>query len=256
VNEKMKFNLIGAGIAFIIVGSLATWGITSYMHGMDTQVKPSPAPTITESVSPSPTPSQAPTVAPTPGLPKSEMDLMFDVHTASINALTVHYAVNNDGQVIPVPFARLPKKVAAHSLELSITKHEDAVYLISNIHDKFNEMVGWDNDKKIFGDDQNWKTYLERNVLSPELYDRMAAVVASEDTKKDFANMAALARIAHVKHNVQALIEMHRIIHDLDFWVYNNPGSAKPDKYGAAHAYKNPPKSTVANVEAFISENQ
>jgi hypothetical protein len=31
---------------------------------------------------------------------------------ATINAVTVRYAVNNDGQVYPVPFASLPKEVA------------------------------------------------------------------------------------------------------------------------------------------------
>jgi hypothetical protein len=63
--------------------------------------------------------------------------------------------------------------------------------------------------------------------------------------------------IANKKKDPFALVLAHRIMHDLDYWVYNTPGSANnPEKFGAANAFKDAPKSTVRIVEDFISENQ
>jgi hypothetical protein len=253
MNEKTKLNLIGAGIAFIIVGSLATWGITSYMHGMDAIVKPLPTPTVWPSQPPIPSPIASPAIANADAISGYKFNR---IGAFNINAQQVVY------QGTEMSIAMLPQDVKVQALKSAISTHEESVAIISGIHEKWNETTGWKNIEDFSSTDATlaaraWVVTLTKLLTSPEMYGQMAEVNVSEDVKKDLNNVAALMKIAHEKRDPKALVYAHRIMHDLDYWVYNTPGSAQnPDKFGAAHAYKNPPKSTVANVEAFISENK
>jgi hypothetical protein len=256
MNEKMKFNLIGAGIAFVILGSLATWGITSFKHGMDAQVTPPPMPTISALES-TPPPRLTATLPPTPTPVTDTVISGYKFHGSSINGEKIIY------QGTETSIAMLPQDVKVQVLKSAISTDEESVEMISGIHDKWNETTGWGNINAFsatgYGSDTAslWVATLTKLVTSAELYTQMAAVNVSEDVKKDLNNVAALMKIAHEKRDPKALVYAHRIIHDLDYWVYNTPGSAQnPDKFGAAHAYKNSPKSTVATIEAFISKNQ
>jgi hypothetical protein len=254
MNEKTKLNLIGAGIALAIVGSIAIWGITSYMHGMDTAVNPTPTPTVSATES---TPPRLTATLPPSPTPVTETVISgYKFNSGNINGEKVVY------QGTETSIALLPQDVKVQALKSALSSHEEAVAIISSIHDKWNETTGWGNIDRFDSSDASytatlWEDTLHKLATAPELYTQMASVIVSKDVKKDLNNVAKLMEIANKKKDPFALTLAHRIIHDLDYWVYNTPGSAKdPDKFGAANAYKNAPKSTVAIVEAFVSENQ
>jgi hypothetical protein len=252
MNEKMKFNLIGVGIAFTIVGLLTTWAFTSFTR-IDAQATPTPTISTTES----PPPRLTATLPPTPTPVTETVISGYKFNSGNINGEKVVY------HGIETSIAMLPQDVKVQVLKSAISTHEEAVAIISGIHDKWNETTGWGNIERFDSSDASytatlWEDTLNKLATAPELYSQMAAVIVGEDVKKDLNNVAKLMEIANKKKDPFALVLAHRIIHDLDYWVYNKPPSSSKDfdKFGAANAFKNAPKSTVGIVEAFISENQ
>lgn len=249
MNDNVKINLIGAGIAVAIFGALVVWGI-AHLRGGATVIAEKPG-TV------SPVPITASTIT------ASDTDLTaykFNFTKAwNINAQTIVYQGKEQY------LSNVPKEIRVQALKSAISTHEEAVYLVAFLHDKFNETVGWNNldafETEGIGHSEgaatyHWSLVLNRIFSQPETYLQMAAAVENADAKQDFENMAALVAIAADKKNVKALVYAHRILHDMDYWVYGNPGSVKePDKYGAAHVYKEAPVSTVEEIERFIAAN-
>ncbi len=57
--------------------------------------------------------------------------------------------------------------------------------------------------------------------------------VGSEDLKADLEAFTRMLEFAYEKKDVQLLIQAHRIIHDLDYWVFNNETFESRDYWGA-----------------------
>ncbi|WP_040948253.1 hypothetical protein [Gorillibacterium massiliense] len=156
----------------------------------------------------------------------------------------------------------MSEDIRDEALKSAISSKAEVADLLERLHRKFDEMVGYGNVDHFKPNaagqtpetaKEAWDNILNRLTTQPDIYNQMAIATDDPDAKKDFANLASLTVIATDKRDAQALIYMHRIVHDLDYWVYNSPGSAKnPDKFGAAHAFKKAPTSQIKTIEAYI----
>jgi hypothetical protein len=176
-----------------------------------------------------------------------------------LNDTNVHFDVNgtvnsayieNNGKVIRL--YQLSPDVLDRALQLALKTHDDSVSVVADLHKTLYELTQGKDNPKI-----DWDAFVKQNATIPELFDRLAAINVNESVKADFRNVASLLRIAVARHDGQAVVYAHRIMHDLDAWVYN-PDAPQPHedtaKYGAAHAYKEAPKSQVATIEAYIAK--
>jgi hypothetical protein len=173
MNEKMKFNLIGAGIAVVVVGSLTTWAFTSFTR-IDAQATPTPTISAPEST----TLRLTATLPPTPTPVTETVISGYKFNGYSINGAKVVY------HGIETSIAMLPQDVKVQVLKSAISTHEEAVAIISGIHDKWNETTGWGNIERFDSPDASytatlWDDTLHKLATAPELYSQMASVIVS-----------------------------------------------------------------------------
>jgi hypothetical protein len=235
MNESVRNNLIGAVLAVVL---LAAVGGAGYMY-----MKMGPRATAGGAKQTVPgTAGSAATLKPDT---LNEGNVHIDVN-ASINTAYVE----NEGKVIRL--YQLSPDTLARALQLGLKTHDDSVSVVADLHKALYALTQGKDAPTV-----DWDAFAKQNATIPELFDRLAAINVNEDVKADFKNVAALLRIAGSRHDAQAIVYAHRIMHDLDAWVYN-PDSPQPHedmaKYGAARAYKDAPKSQVATIEAYIAK--
>jgi hypothetical protein len=98
---------------------------------------------------------------------------------------------------------------------------EDVKLGIGDLHDIYNDMLGWGRDSR-FDDPDHW-------VYGPlEMHQQMFSDLAeksSGDLRQDFMNAVKLLDIAMQEQDVRALLYTHRIVHDLDIEINGYGGS-------------------------------
>ncbi|WP_307544445.1 hypothetical protein [Paenibacillus sp. V4I5] len=78
-------------------------------------------------------------------------------------------------------------------------------------------------------------------------------------TKKnrDMKNLSELTKIAHEKRDVQALLYMHHILHDIDYWGFLKDGD-KPkgiDFWGVSETAPQNDKDNRADIAKYLAKN-
>ncbi|KIL40308.1 hypothetical protein SD70_14590 [Gordoniibacillus kamchatkensis] len=249
MNESVRNNLIGAAIAVCLLASVGAGGYVYYKQG--------PRGSLSGTAR---TEQQAAAAKDVPALIRPEALDDKRVHFDASGDINEAY-VDSDGKVVRL--YQLPPATLMRALELGMTKHEQSVEPVANLHERFHSMLSFAKTGSSGAVKETmtagWDAFAKQNATLPELFDRMAAVNVNDGVKADFRNIAALLRIARDKHDAQAVIYAYRILHDLDDAVYNadrEPLRDDPPPYGAAHAYKPAKKSQTAEIEAYIAKNR
>ncbi|CAM4442346.1 hypothetical protein [Paenibacillus tarimensis] len=129
---------------------------------------------------------------------------------------------------------------------------------IAWIHGVFNDRLGYGRWVKFTGKDRApyWEEIKSTGLLNPEKYDQLAQRLADlKGAETDMARLRELALIADGKQDVDALKYMHRIVHDLDYWVCADEG--REDFWGATESFNSGEqyKNGVRQIARYIEEN-
>lgn len=144
----------------------------------------------------------------------------------------------------------------SQSLYNAITTQNDVRSLLNYLHLRFNTAGlgnGLESLKMTGVDGVNaWEGLQGKRWMDSQLYLRLAEVVDSKKVAEDFKNVAALVDIANTKKDALAVDYIHRILHDLDKWVYENasPGE-EVSHFKATNSEKG---EQVAEIETYITE--
>ncbi|ADI02695.1 hypothetical protein [Syntrophothermus lipocalidus] len=105
----------------------------------------------------------------------------------------------------------------------------------SGHYKRFTDNSTWASNSKEYLWETRVKEYVsgegELNLVTRPR--EVAEKVGSEDLKADLEAFARMLEFAYEKKDVQLLILAHRIIHDLDYWVFNNETFESRDYWGA-----------------------
>ncbi|RUS48575.1 hypothetical protein [Cohnella sp. AR92] len=172
---------------------------------------------------------------------------------SSINAQRVMY----DGKETNISL--LPQADRDKALTSAISTKKEAVIALGKAHLKLNEVVnsyqqGYSFNK--YNVEGTWKG-LDSATLAymPDVYLHAADVVGDEKAAQDLRDVATLLTIARQKHDVQGFIYAHRIVHDLDSYVFGRPDPEEGyPKYGAARAMTYAKASLLDEIAAYIEK--
>lgn len=194
MNEKLKTNLIAAGVTVTLIGSVLVWGYNQFTARAESAPK-------------------------TPEIVTQAAKPKFD----------------------------------------ELSPEGRAIETLKAYHEQFNTWVGYGNDKE-FSRAPTWDSAIKSDALNPESYRQLAEALAGiQGAQIDLYHVVKLATIAREKRDVQALIYMHRILHDLDVNYFNKlPGS---DYWGVTETIRHTSEAetvvpdTRADVEKYIEKN-
>ncbi|KNZ69397.1 hypothetical protein Tfer_2036 [Thermincola ferriacetica] len=126
-----------------------------------------------------------------------------------------------------------PKNVDAAEKAVSSIKPEDLQSVkgaVHQLHFVLNDLVSWGHSRRFtentewYSSETAWKIVNEY-LTEQKIADRareIAKTVESETLKQDLESFANSLEQAYEKRDVNLLIHAHRIIHDLDYWVFGN----------------------------------
>jgi len=126
-----------------------------------------------------------------------------------------------------------PKDPKAAEKAVSSIKLEDLQSVkgtVHHLHFILNDLVSWGRAKRFtentewYSSEVAWKTvgeYLTGEKITDRARD-IASKVGSEALTEDLESFASSLEQAYEKRDVDLLIHAHRIIHDLDYWVFGN----------------------------------
>lgn len=231
---SIKKNIIGVSIAFVIVGCATTYALGAFIDVM--------------------TPAQAAETKDTfTSTYKDGTTFEYSVNKPLLSTQYVQLIYKSEGEPPAYFEAYVDKSQALYN---SITTQNDINSLLNYIHLRFNSVGignGLERLKKTGVDGHNaWDNLKSVRWMDVNFYLRLAEVVDNPKVSKDFKNVVALVNIANTKQDAQAVDYIHRIIHDLDKWVYDNmyPGE-EVSHFGATHAEDG---AQVKEIEAYIIE--
>lgn len=105
----------------------------------------------------------------------------------------------------------------------------------SGHHRRFTDNSTWASSSKEYLWERRVKEYVsgkgEMNLVARAL--EAAEKVGSKDLKADLETFSRILQLAYEKKDVQLLILAHRIVHDLDYWVFGNETFESRDYWGA-----------------------
>ncbi len=140
------------------------------------------------------------------------------------------------------------------------TPESHAIALLKTYHNQFNTWIGYGNES-YFKNVVAWDSALSNEALNPLSYRQLAAKLASiQAIEIDLYRVSDLAEIANKTHDVQALIYMHRILHDLDLnYFHKTPGS---DYWGITETIRHTTEAkevipdTRSDVAKYLEKNK
>lgn len=135
-----------------------------------------------------------------------------------------------------------------------------AIETLKIYHEQFNMLVGYGNDDN-FTKVTEWDSSRTNDALNSEAYRQLAAMLSNyQGAEIDLHRAADLATIAREKHDVQALIYLHRILHDLDLNYFNKtPGS---DYWGVTETIRHTSEAAEVvpdnrdKIKTYIEKNR
>lgn len=134
----------------------------------------------------------------------------------------------------PPPSEDLVAQVRAANITDEATKRS-----IAQLHDGYNDILGWGNYKQFTHEEtraEAWEMYRNTGEMANNAaFQGLAVNVANEAVKQDLLTVSKLlVGIAVYHEDVEALFYIHRILHDLDYWVFN--GTENAEYFGASLA--------------------
>ncbi|SEO32296.1 hypothetical protein [Paenibacillus sp. OV219] len=174
----------------------------------------------------------------------------------NIDAFQVDY---NDTRVL---IGALPQADRTKALHSAISNREEAAKAIRYIHGNLNNTVGLYKNGYLettgYGHSTQAAEQMKDGIFSPdsltnhpELYIRLAEVIDNEKAAQDLRDVAALIQIGNAKRDIQAVIYAHRIIHDLDGYVFNRPDEGE-EEFGAARAANGVKPALLAEIAKYM----
>lgn len=133
-----------------------------------------------------------------------------------------------------------------------------AIATVEEFHQKFNTYICYENDKDyVSPDSPKWDEFLKRPELNPESYRELTkSLDGIQGAGIDLRRLADLATIAHEKHDVKALIYMHRILHDLDYWAFMQDGIQGVDFWGVTETAPPKDEDNRGELAAYLEKNK
>ncbi|RAP77325.1 hypothetical protein [Paenibacillus montanisoli] len=199
--KSSTINLIGAGIAIVIIGSAAAWGLNK-------------------------------------------------IHLIAGAAQLAEAAAPPADRPIKVPqFTYEPNAAEGRA----VGKIEEFHWLFdSNLLD--GKIKSFDNPKAAA-----WTALMKEPAFNSASYTKIGTTLGSiEGLQMDMSNLAELAKIANHTHDPQALVYMHRILHDLDYWAFpdKNDQSKSDDFFGVTETAPAQDAQNRDELGAFIADHQ
>ncbi|PZD92964.1 hypothetical protein DNH61_25535 [Paenibacillus sambharensis] len=129
---------------------------------------------------------------------------------------------------------------------------------IAWIHGAFNDRLGYGRWAHFSGEGKApyWEEIKSTGLLNPDKYDKLAQQLTGLDgAETDMSRLKELAIIADGKQDADALRYMHRIIHDLDYWVCADEG--RGEFWGATESFNGGDqyKDGIQRIVRYIEEN-
>lgn len=151
-----------------------------------------------------------------------------------------------------------PESSSSIAEERILRANTAAIEEIAEIHRVLNVKVCfgmWEHF--VNKEDRHWDDPTLQSVLLPEKYDGLARQLTSlEGAPIDMGRLKKLADIAKQTRDVTALKYMHRIIHDLDYWVLST--WRKGDFWGVTESFNEGDsyKKGVGTITDYIEEKK
>jgi hypothetical protein len=94
---------------------------------------------------------------------------------------------------------------------------------VHQMHKKLNSLTGW-GSINFFVDQSNpkWKEVEQLSESYGTQIEQLLPLIADQDLKRDLITFKGLLEIAAEEKLEVALRYAHRVIHDLDYWVFNS----------------------------------
>lgn len=150
-------------------------------------------------------------------------------------AVAASLALNN---VLKGDTAPPPSEELVAQLKFSDVTDESVKRQIAQLHDGYNDMLGWGNYKQFTHEKtraEAWEMYRNTgNMADNAAFQGLVENVTNEAVKQDLLTVYKLIDIAVYHEDVEALFYIHRILHDLDYWVFNDTENA--EYFGASLA--------------------
>jgi hypothetical protein len=103
----------------------------------------------------------------------------------------------------------------------AIHDERDVRNVVALIHDSLNERTGFGNFRSLESPEASTWDYLNiAPFMDERLYEKLAQALPVSSFVKDLQSANELAEIAIRDKNVKAVIYLHRIFHDLDYWAF------------------------------------
>lgn len=137
----------------------------------------------------------------------------------------------------------------------AIQNERDVRNVIGLIHDSLNERTGFGNFRSLESPDApNWHYLGMAPFMDKRLYVKLAEALPVSSFVKDLETAGELAEIANRDKNVKAVIYLHRVFHDLDYWAFEE-GAQGGDFWGVTESAKIDRWNTSDHILRFITQN-
>jgi len=135
---------------------------------------------------------------------------------------------------------------------------------VANFHERMNDMVGWGHWRR-FTDKSGWRAAeFEWTQLQNDIEDsnglvararEVSSKVESESLKQDLEAFARALELASETKEVNLLKFAHRIVHDLDYWLFKH-GDRNPDYWGVTATLEgeNSPVTKFLDADSSASD--
>jgi hypothetical protein len=133
---------------------------------------------------------------------------------------------------------------------------EQAKKTIKRFHQQIDSWVGFGNYKTFYSDDKNgkWSSTRSYDEMNPKMIRYLATVLHNiQGAEIDLNRLADLAEIAQKKNDVQTVIYMHRILHDLDYFALTPHSHG--DYWGVSETaiHITGEKNGIGNIDDIVS---
>lgn len=130
-----------------------------------------------------------------------------------------------------------PEQMEVHNAVIldSVQDSKAVAQYVSDIHDRLNTLACYTEASLYSAEGAGWMFLKQDMSIINGRLDSIKPLVEDAAFLEDMDNLSALLNIASEQREYDALVYAHRIIHDLDYYVFKSPLSlAEPsDNWGA-----------------------
>ncbi|TJY42738.1 hypothetical protein E5161_07810 [Cohnella pontilimi] len=185
-----------------------------------------------------------------------------NIKPVDITSTPSTYALTNEKTPVDVEVEMSREYAAAITTEDQFTALLNAIdtqqkarYIVKKIHQSLNERTGFGHYRALLKKSSSgWDSLQTASFMDDRLYAKLAEIIPEDKFVQDMNHAAALSNIAKKKHSVAALLYLHRIFHDLDYWAFRD-GSKGGDFWGVTETVKSDKADHVDEVTKFIAKH-